>query len=209
MLGPCFSNERISWHKGLHCNFAYLLYFKLINQITKEHSINVISSLVDVELDFVVMASLSNSLEWTWTLCATTSFLFLTTCYAPLAVQTLQNMQPVNWIKGGDKSTVKDIFFKKCVGEYFKSGVGVERAVLTFSTTPAFNLFPPCSHLLHFMLNVILSPRWNTPVWPPSPQQLVLQGLMEDNTKNGIPNAHSPKSFLGFISQVKSTKSYW
>ncbi len=44
MPGLRFSNELISRINGLHCNFACLLYSKLINPLPKESVINIISS---------------------------------------------------------------------------------------------------------------------------------------------------------------------
>jgi ribonucleotide reductase beta subunit family protein with ferritin-like domain len=46
MLGLCFSNELISRDKGLHCDFACLLYLKLINWLPDSRIVEIMSSAV-------------------------------------------------------------------------------------------------------------------------------------------------------------------
>ncbi len=53
MPGLCFSNKLISHDEGLH--FACLLYSKLINKLP-ESCIKIISSAVEIEMDFIVNA---------------------------------------------------------------------------------------------------------------------------------------------------------
>src|SRR5210317_385484 len=56
MPGLCFSNELISRDEGLHCNFACLLYSKLVNKLPEHSVIQIIRSAVDIEKEFVVDA---------------------------------------------------------------------------------------------------------------------------------------------------------
>jgi ribonucleotide reductase beta subunit family protein with ferritin-like domain len=56
MPGLSFSNELISRDEGLHCNFACLLYSKLINRLPEACIVEVISSAVNIEMEFVVGA---------------------------------------------------------------------------------------------------------------------------------------------------------
>ena len=56
MPGLSFSNELISRDKGLHCDFACLLYSKLINRLPTARVINIISSAVNIKMEFVVDA---------------------------------------------------------------------------------------------------------------------------------------------------------
>ena len=56
MPGLCFSNELISRNEGLHCNFACLLYSKLINKLPESRIVEIISSAVMIEMEFVVDA---------------------------------------------------------------------------------------------------------------------------------------------------------
>jgi ribonucleoside-diphosphate reductase subunit M2 len=56
MPGLSFSNELISHDEGLQCNFACLLYSKLINRLHEARIIDVINSAVDIEMEFLVDA---------------------------------------------------------------------------------------------------------------------------------------------------------
>jgi hypothetical protein len=46
MPGLSFSNELISWEEGLHCDFACLLYSKLVNQLPELRIVEIIKSAV-------------------------------------------------------------------------------------------------------------------------------------------------------------------
>ena len=54
----CFSNELISRdrNKGLHCDFACLLYSKLVNKLPESRIVEIVSSAVEIETEFVVDA---------------------------------------------------------------------------------------------------------------------------------------------------------
>ena len=54
MPGLCFSNELISRDEGLHCNFACLLYSKLINKLPESRIVEIVSSAVEIEMEFAV-----------------------------------------------------------------------------------------------------------------------------------------------------------
>jgi ribonucleoside-diphosphate reductase subunit M2 len=54
MPGLCFSNELISRDEGLHCNCAHLLYSKLINKLPESRIVEIMSSAVKIEMEFVV-----------------------------------------------------------------------------------------------------------------------------------------------------------
>ena len=53
MPGLSFSNELISRDEGLHCDFACLLYSKLLNRLPEPHVIEIIDSAVNIEMEFV------------------------------------------------------------------------------------------------------------------------------------------------------------
>ena len=53
MPGLCFSNELISRDEGLHCDFACLLYSKLVNKLSEERVKEIISEAVQIEHEFV------------------------------------------------------------------------------------------------------------------------------------------------------------
>jgi len=52
MPGLCFSNELISCDEGLPCDFACLLYSKLINKLPESRIVEIVSSAVKIEMDF-------------------------------------------------------------------------------------------------------------------------------------------------------------
>jgi ribonucleotide reductase beta subunit family protein with ferritin-like domain len=56
MPGLCFSNELISRDEGLHCDFACLLYSKLINKLPESRIVEIVSSAVKIEMEFVTGA---------------------------------------------------------------------------------------------------------------------------------------------------------
>jgi ribonucleoside-diphosphate reductase subunit M2 len=58
MPGLCFSNELISRDEGLHCDFVCLLYSKLINRLPESRIVEIISSAVAIEMEFVADALL-------------------------------------------------------------------------------------------------------------------------------------------------------
>ncbi len=54
MPGLSFSNELISRDEGLHCDFACLLYSKLLNRLPEARVIEIINSTVNIKMEFVV-----------------------------------------------------------------------------------------------------------------------------------------------------------
>jgi ribonucleoside-diphosphate reductase subunit M2 len=54
--GLSFSNELISRDEGLHCDFACLLYSKLLDRLPEARIIEIINSAVIIEMEFVVDA---------------------------------------------------------------------------------------------------------------------------------------------------------
>jgi hypothetical protein len=56
MPGLCISNKLISRNEGLHCNFACLLYSKLVNHLPKSRIAKIVSSAVAIEIEFIVDA---------------------------------------------------------------------------------------------------------------------------------------------------------
>jgi hypothetical protein len=53
MPGLCFSNELISRDKGMYCNFACLLYSKMVNRLPKGWIVEIITNAVEIEKEFV------------------------------------------------------------------------------------------------------------------------------------------------------------
>jgi ribonucleotide reductase beta subunit family protein with ferritin-like domain len=54
--GLCFSNKLISRNKGLHCNFACLMYSKLVSWLPESRLVEIVSSAVAIEMEFAVNA---------------------------------------------------------------------------------------------------------------------------------------------------------
>jgi ribonucleoside-diphosphate reductase subunit M2 len=54
--GLCFSNELINYDEGMHCNFACLMYSKLINKLPESHIIKIMSNAIEIEMIFFVDA---------------------------------------------------------------------------------------------------------------------------------------------------------
>ncbi len=56
MPGLCFSNKLISCDKGLYCNFACLMYSKLVSWLPESQIVEIVSSAVAIKMEFVVDA---------------------------------------------------------------------------------------------------------------------------------------------------------
>lgn len=56
MPGLSFSNELISRDEGMHCDFACLLYRKLVNQLSDERITEIVTNAVEIEKEFVTDA---------------------------------------------------------------------------------------------------------------------------------------------------------
>jgi ribonucleoside-diphosphate reductase subunit M2 len=138
MPGLCFSNKLISLDKGLHCDFACLLYSKLINRLPESRIIEIISSAVAIEMEFVVdalpveligmnSATMCNYIKF----CADRLLLCLgCNCH-------FKTGNPFKWMETISLQG-KTNFFEKRVGEYSKSGVGIDRADQSFSLDASF-----------------------------------------------------------------------
>ena len=53
MPGLAFSNELISRDEGMHCDFACLLYKKLVNKLPQDRVFQIIGDAVKIECEFV------------------------------------------------------------------------------------------------------------------------------------------------------------
>jgi len=52
--GLCMANEFIARDEGMHCEFAYLLYSKIINKLDEKTVKNMISESVEIEKEFII-----------------------------------------------------------------------------------------------------------------------------------------------------------
>lgn len=138
MPGLCFSNELISRDEGLHCDFACLLYRKLINKLSTERITEIITNAVEIEKEFVVDAlpveliGMNSDLMCQYIeFCADRLLSELGVPKHYLASNPFEWMEMIS-LQG------KTNFFEKRVGEYSKSGVGVDSNEQVFSLDADF-----------------------------------------------------------------------
>ncbi len=110
MPGLCFSNELISRDEGMHCDFACLLYSKLINKLPTTRITEIIHSAVEIEMEFVVDALPVELIGMNSTMMCRA--LRRPTPDCPRLAKTLQKWQPV-WLDGNDQSPKKNEFLWK------------------------------------------------------------------------------------------------
>ena len=138
MPGLCFSNELISRDKGLHCDFACLMYSKLTNRLPESRIVEIISSAVAIEMEFVVDALPVELIGMNSTMMCD----YIKFCADRLLLclgcdRHFKTGNPFEWMETISLQG-KTNFFEKRVGEYSKSGVGVNRADQTFALDASF-----------------------------------------------------------------------
>lgn len=128
MPGLSFSNELISRDEGLHCDFACMLYKKLINKLSTERVVEIITNAVEIEKEFVsdalpveLIGMNSGLMKQYIEFCADRLFVALGCPKYYLTVNPFEWMESIS-LQG------KTNFFEKRVGEYAKSGVGGDAA---------------------------------------------------------------------------------
>ena len=138
MPGLCFSNELISRDEGLHCDFACLLYSKLVNKLSVEQCHQIIGEAVEIECEFVTSAlpvaliGMNCHMMQQYIKCCADRLL------VSLGVSKLYGARnPFEWmelisIEG------KTNFFEKRVGEYSKAKVGQAEQNHVFTTDEEF-----------------------------------------------------------------------
>jgi ribonucleoside-diphosphate reductase subunit M2 len=138
MPGLCFSNELISRDEGLHCDFACLMYKKLINQLSEERIVEILSNAVEIEKEFVKDALPVELIGMN----STQMGHYIEFCADRLLValacsRHYNTPNPFDWMELISLQG-KTNFFEKRVGEYSKSGVGVEGGNNEFSLEADF-----------------------------------------------------------------------
>jgi ribonucleoside-diphosphate reductase subunit M2 len=140
MPGLSYSNELISHNEGLHCSFACLLYSKLINRLPKARIVEIISSAVNIEMEFVVDAfpveliGMNSTMMCNYIKFCTDCLLITLGC-----CRRYKTGNPFEWMEMMSLQG-KTNFFEKQVGVYSKSGVGVDRTNQTFDLNISFYL---------------------------------------------------------------------
>eukprot|EP00571_Detonula_confervacea_P013073 CAMPEP_0172310740 /NCGR_PEP_ID=MMETSP1058-20130122/12663_1 /TAXON_ID=83371 /ORGANISM="Detonula confervacea, Strain CCMP 353" /LENGTH=408 /DNA_ID=CAMNT_0013023675 /DNA_START=30 /DNA_END=1256 /DNA_ORIENTATION=- len=127
MPGLCFSNELISRDEGLHCDFACLLYSKMVNKLPESRIVEIITNAVEIEKEFVVDAlpveliGMNSGL-----MCDYIEFCADRLLRALGCNKYYNAVNPFEWMEMISLQG-KTNFFEKRVGEYSKSGVGVNK----------------------------------------------------------------------------------
>lgn len=126
MPGLCFSNELISRDEGLHCDFACLLYSKLVNQLSAERIKEIIIDAVTIEQEFVSAALPVELIGMNSKLmCQYIEFCADRLLVALGAGKHYHSKNCFEWMEMISLQG-KTNFFEKRVGEYAKSGVGTD-----------------------------------------------------------------------------------
>jgi ribonucleoside-diphosphate reductase subunit M2 len=126
MPGLAFSNELISRDEGLHCDFACLLYKKLIHKLPESRIVEIITSAVEIEMEFVrdalpvELIGMNSGLMMEYIQFCADRLLVALGCS-----KHYNTKNPFEWMESISLQG-KTNFFEKRVGEYSKSGVGVE-----------------------------------------------------------------------------------
>jgi ribonucleoside-diphosphate reductase subunit M2 len=126
MPGLSFSNELISRDEGLHCDFACLLYSKLINPLPVERITEIITDAVSIEQEFVSaslpveLIGMNSRLMRQYIEFCADRLLVALGCPKNYSVPN-----PFEWMEMISLQG-KTNFFEKRVGEYAKAGVGAE-----------------------------------------------------------------------------------
>ena len=138
MPGLSFSNELISRDEGLHCDFACLIYSKLLNRLHETRVIEIINSAVNIEMEFVADAlpveliGMNSSM-----MCEYIKFCADRLLIALGHQKHYNTNNPFEWMETISLQG-KTNFFKKRVSEYSKSGVGVKQIDQIFSLDTSF-----------------------------------------------------------------------
>ena len=132
MPGLCFSNELISRDEGLHCDFACLLYSKLVNKLPTSRIEEIITNAVEIEKEFVVDALPVSLIGMNGDLmCQYIEFCADRLMAALGCPKHYGAANPFEWMEMISLQG-KTNFFEKRVGEYAKSRVGVDQADQVF-----------------------------------------------------------------------------
>jgi len=138
MPGLSFSNELISRDEGLHCDFACLLYSKLVHKLPHERVVEIITDAVEIEKEFisdalpVELIGMNSSLMKQYIeFCADRLLVALD------MVKHYNTVNPFEWMELISLQG-KTNFFEKRVGEYAKSGVGVDSSQQIFDLDADF-----------------------------------------------------------------------
>ncbi len=139
MPGLTFSNELISRDEGMHCDFACMIYNQHIdNKLPKETVRSIIADAVEIEKEFVSDALPVNLIGMNADMMCQYIEFVADRLLSSLGNEKIYNAEnPFPWM---DMISIqgKTNFFEKRVGDYKKSGIGVEKAKQVFSLDEEF-----------------------------------------------------------------------
>jgi ribonucleoside-diphosphate reductase subunit M2 len=128
MPGLAFSNELISRDEGLHCDFACLIYSKLVNKLTPERVVEIVRDAVAIECEFVSEALPVELIGMNSGLMSKYIEFCADRLLQALGCEKSFNTQnPFDWMEMISLQG-KTNFFEKRVSEYSKAGVGTDPA---------------------------------------------------------------------------------
>ena len=138
MPGLSFSNELISRDEGLHCDFACLLYSKLLNRLPETHVIEIIDSAVNIEMEFVADALPVELIGMNSPMMCEYIKFCADRLLSALGYQKhYHTNNPFEWMERISLQG-KTNFFEKRVSKYSKSGVGINQIDQIFSLDTSF-----------------------------------------------------------------------
>jgi ribonucleoside-diphosphate reductase subunit M2 len=138
MPGLCFSNDLISHNEGLHSDFTCLLYSKLVNRLPKSCIVDIISSAVDIEMEFaadalpVKLIGMNSPMMCNYIKFCADQLLIALGCQLHYKIGN-----PFKWMETISLKE-KTNFFKKRFGKFSKSGVDVDSTAQVFSLDVSF-----------------------------------------------------------------------
>ncbi len=138
MPGLCFSYELISLDEGMHCDFVCLIYSKLVNKLPTARITEIICSAVEIEMEFTVDAlpveliGINSCMMCDYIKFCADRLLLSLGCDRHYRIGN-----PFEWMETISLQGKTNLFEKR-VGEYFKSGVGVDRADQSFALDASF-----------------------------------------------------------------------
>jgi len=138
MPGLCFSNQLIARDEGLHCDFACLLHSRLTNKLLESRIVEIVSSAVDIEKEFITDAlpveliGMNSGLMCDYICFCADRLLQALGCSKHYGVAN-----PFEWMEMISLQG-KTNFFENRVSEYSKSGVGVNRNLQVFDLDTQF-----------------------------------------------------------------------
>lgn len=138
MPGLTFSNELISRDEGMHCDFACLLYKGLKTKLSKAEVYTIMRNAVNIECSFVSEALPVELIGMnSKNMCKYIEFCADRLLVALGYPKLYEAANPFDWMNLISLQG-KTNFFEKRVGEYAKSGVGVNKEEQVFALDADF-----------------------------------------------------------------------